>query len=230
VEVILRHLSGQARAEVLALEENGRATVEGVLTYLTEQFADHRPLSSLLSAFTDRRQQPGESLRAFSNGLLNLAKTVRAKDAALAPDVLLRERFCLGVTDPALRNALEDWLLDHPEATFEEVRQRAMRRTREGELQPVAAHQQIRARESDELAALKQQIATLTENMAAMQAAVTSLATAKTEQSYEEQRRLPPGGGRGRGMRQFSGRCYRCHRIGHRAAECQSSGNGRPLP
>jgi hypothetical protein len=226
VEVIIRHLSGQARAEVLALPNDRRGAVDAVLGFLEEQFADQRPLSTILAAFTDRVQRPGESLRTFSNCLQNLARTVRAKDAALAPDVLVRERFVFGLQDPSLRNNLEDWVLDHPDATFEQVRQRAMRRTREGEELPAVVQQQQAAASKDlELAALKQQLAAMTDAMASMKTTIEALVAS-------QQARPPP---RQKGAEQnrrgqegpFNGRCYQCGRYGHRAAMCP--GNGQPL-
>jgi hypothetical protein len=227
VEVIIRHLSGQARAEVLALPDDQCGAVDAVLNFLAEQFADQRPLSVILAAFTDRTQRPGESLRSFSNSLQNLARAVRARDAALAPDVLLRERFVLGLQDQSLRHNLEDWVLDHEDATFEQVRQRAMRRAREGEEHSAVVQQQSTAAKDAELAALKQQITAMTEAMASMKTTIEALvASQQPMPSALSSRRGSEQGGRP-ASDAFRGRCYSCGRYGHRAAGCP--GNGRPL-
>lgn len=236
VEVILRNLAGQARMEVLALPDDRRAAVGDVLTFLEEQFADQRPLSALLAALTDRVQRPGESVRSFSNALLHLARTVRAKDAALAPDLLLRERFVFGVSDAALRNHLEDWVLDNEAATFEEVRQRAFKRARDRDEPTVVVQQQMAAKD-EELSALKKQIASMTEAMTSMQTTIQALSTSR-EAGPSRQPGPPRQPARHyqrprghAGPRFFRGACFTCQEYGHRAADCnqRSEGNCRPL-
>ena len=66
VELLLKHLDGQARREVLAQAPAARAIAGDVLGLLREAFGDQRPLTQLLTAFHCRQQRPAETVLEFA--------------------------------------------------------------------------------------------------------------------------------------------------------------------
>jgi hypothetical protein len=210
VEVLLRHLEGQARAEILNLPAARRNTPALVLQHLRANFADTRPLSALLTAFHGRVQRQGESLMAFSHALANLAASIRAKDPNAVGANTVRDRFSEGVADLALRRCLQEQLETVPATTLEELRRKATRWAREEEA-AVVVQQQHQA-SSQEMGAMRDQMSAMMESMTAMNAAMKML----LQERAEPNRRLTPE----QRAQMKRGECFACGRRGHRAAQC----------
>ena len=201
VELLLKHLDGQARREVLAQAPAARAIVGDVLGLLREAFGDQRPLTQLLTAFHCRQQRPAETVLEFSHSLQVLATRITSRD----PDALsarsLRDRFCEGLAEMALKRELRRMARENADITLAVLRQEALRWVREESPVDTVHIQQLKT-DSSEMALLKTQMATMTEAMRAMQVAVAALAAPQ-----------PP-------TTTFRGRCYRCQKIGHMAQHC----------
>ena len=163
VELLLKHLDGQARREVLAQAPAARAVAGDVLGLLREAFGDQRPLTQLLTAFHCRQQRPAETVLEFSHSLQVLATRITSRD----PDALsarsLRDRFC------------EAMARENADITLAVLRQEALRWVREESPVDTVHVQQLKT-DSSEMALLKTQMATMTEAMRAMQVAVAALA------------------------------------------------------
>lgn len=168
---------------------------------LREAFGDQRPLTQLLTAFHCRQQRPAETVLEFSHSLQVLATRITSRD----PDALsarsLRDRFCEGLAEMALKRELRRMARENADITLAVLRQEALRWVREESPVDTVHIQQLKT-DSSEMALLKTQMATMTEAMRAMQVAVAALAAPQ-----------PP-------TTTFRGRCYRCQKIGHMAQHC----------
>ena len=200
VELLLRRLEGQARREVLAQAPAARAVATDVLGLLREAFGDQRLLTQLLTAFHCRHQRPEETVLEFCHSLQVLATRITHRDPEALPAKTIRDRFCEGSEEAALKRELRRMARNHPEVTLAALRREALRWVREESPMTGLNIQQ------PEMSHLKTQMAAMTEAMKAMQVAVASLASPS----------LPTP---------FRGKCYNCGRVGHFAKHC-SRGQG----
>ena len=109
-----------------------RENPDGILNILLEAFGEKRSLPQLLKLFYERREQNGESLRAYSHSLrelLNRALKVNKK-AVVDPDLNLRDQFANSVRDGLLRTELRKFIHEQPSTTFLDIRE-ALRCTEE---------------------------------------------------------------------------------------------------
>ncbi|KAL8625828.1 hypothetical protein ACOMHN_012420 [Nucella lapillus] len=127
IEYIIRHLRGNARREVLLRDREDTNTPEKVTNILQAVFGDGRRVTTLLSIFYNRQQQPEESILEYSHVLRGLQRTLHMKNAESLPADLLRDRFMEGLRTPALKTELRRLVRRDPQTTFFEVRDNALR-------------------------------------------------------------------------------------------------------
>lgn len=242
VEVIIRHLAGQARTEVLCLPAETRQDVAAVLGHLRTQFADQRPLLVLMDEFHARTQKPGESLRAFEHALQGMARKIAVENPAIYPPRVVRDHYCKGLADSGLRQFMRNWVVDHPDSTIAQARERAMTYASEA-IEPMETMFQQKQTWSaapanhsapppppvtNELESLKSQVAVMTESLAAVQSTLTMLVQDRAQSGGPRERREQPEQRREqydqrRDQRRYpgAGRCFYCGRFGHIAANCR---------
>ena len=174
VELLLKHLDGQARREVLAQAPAARAIAGDVLGLLREAFGDQRPLTQLLTAFHCRQQRPAETVLEFSHSLQVLATRITSRDPDTRSARSLPDRFCEGLAEMALKRELRRMARENAVITLAVLRQEALHWVREES--PVdTVHVQQMKTDSSQMALLKTQMATMTEAMRAMHGGSRSL-------------------------------------------------------
>ena len=220
VEVIIRHLAGQARTEVLSMPAEARQDVAAVLAHLRTQFADQRPLLVLMDEFHARTQRPGESFRAYEHALQAMARKIAAENPAIYPANVVRDHYCKGLAHSGLRQFMRNWVVDHPDATLAQARERATSYASEmPEAETLFQQHQTGLSKpalpptpaaNHELDALKSQMAAVTETLANMQTTLTALSKDRGNSNNH------------RGPRRYTSevRCYNCGRHGHVAYHC----------
>ncbi|CAH3145891.1 unnamed protein product [Porites lobata] len=106
-----------------------------IFDLLQESFGEKRSVPQLLKAFYDRRQREGETLRAFSHALRELQAKIEKKSVTKSSgqDAALRDHFAENVRDPLLRKELKKFIRTHPEISFLDTREEAIRWPEEDE-------------------------------------------------------------------------------------------------
>ena len=127
VELLLKHLDGQARREVLEQPPADRANTVAVLGLLREAFSDQRLLTQLLTAFHCRRQRPSKTVLEFCHSLQALASRIGHRDPEALHRHMLRDRFCEGLEEAALKRELGRMVRNDQEATLADLRHEALR-------------------------------------------------------------------------------------------------------
>lgn len=230
LDFITSHLEGAAREEVRLFPKDDCENPECILDILLEAFGEKRSLPQLLKLFYERRQQEGESLRAYSHSLRELLNRAVKVDRVLT----LRDQFANSVRDGVLHKELRKFIREHPSVSFLDVREEALRWSEEEEKPWKSTHESssrevmsdvvepkecISSTASTPLhqvlnALLKQQqsIEDLTKTMQAMR----SVETHPMDQSRNFRSAKPRT------------KCFSCGKEGHIARYCRSKPPERP--
>lgn len=128
VQFVLGSLKGEAKREVLAASEATRATAKTIFDFLSGLYGDSTPVATLRAQFFSCRQGPRQTLRAYSLILREQFGRLKGRqDHGLGKgDVLLRDRFVLGLCEGPVRQAIRLQLRRDPTMTFEALRQEAL--------------------------------------------------------------------------------------------------------
>lgn len=134
-QMVFDHLEGAARTEVKYLPVIQRDNVESIFNVLKEVYGCMHSRISLQRKFYNRKQLEGESLLDYSHALMDLMDQVVKTDANVAAKDL-RDQFCDGVKDQALRIRLRDLVNANPMWTIRDVRGEAIKWMAQYENQP----------------------------------------------------------------------------------------------
>lgn len=125
--LVLGALNGNAKREILVLEEGDRDKVSKIFTALAKLYGDKLPLSVLRSKFFSCRQQPNEALREYALRLRELYRQLEERDEDGAPsDEQLRDQLLLGLKEGSLCRALKTYVRRNPEEEFSAVYKEAL--------------------------------------------------------------------------------------------------------
>ena len=212
IELILRHLGGQARREVLAQPQTAVHTVARVLQILRSAFGEQCPVPQLLTAFHCRRQQPAETVLEYSHALQTLARRIRLRDPTAVTEHMLRDRFCEELEDVALKRDLKRIVREGKEVTLNDLRQEALRWVHEEGPREEAVYLQRQVAAASDFEKLSAQVAKLCEDLQAMKTqmqnrAVTTPPTTEIARPFIAFRRKPQ-------------LCFNCQQPGHLARDC----------
>lgn len=128
VQFLVGSLDGDARREVLALEEEDRDTTKKIFDLLTALYGDNTPIAALRAQFFNCKQEPRQSLRSFALHLRELFCRLKSRDETGLEegDILLRDQFILGLRDGPVRQELRKQVRRTPTLTFEVVKAEAL--------------------------------------------------------------------------------------------------------
>lgn len=134
VQVLVDHLGGDAKEEVMCLPEASRLKYEEVVKALQLCFKTTETLQTLNGCFHTRIQGEGESLTDFSWALMRLygkmeaAAPSQTKLEALRSlrDSSLKDQFSQGAKEVWVRRELRRIVLANPEADFQKIREEAL--------------------------------------------------------------------------------------------------------
>lgn len=128
VQFVMGFLDGDARREVLALEERDRDTTRKIFDLLAGLYGDITPIAALRAQFFNCRQEPRQSLRSFALHLRELFCRLKSRDETGLEegDILLRDQFVMGLRDGPIRQELRKQVRRTPILSFEAVKAEAL--------------------------------------------------------------------------------------------------------
>ena len=139
--ILLDHLGGCAKEEILCHPLAMRQSVESLVALLRSRFGPLESVHSLHAAFHERMQLEGESLADYSRVLMRLhdgmeqaaATLAEGRALALLRDNALKERFVQGVRQQSVRQELRRLALASVGRPFFQMRDEALLLLREDE-------------------------------------------------------------------------------------------------
>ena len=131
VEFLYDHLVGQAKDEIRIRPETDRNTAPKILDIIKTVFEDAETVGQLQQRFYQRCQKPNESLQTYSLILMKLMDRITKKDKKVLGDrdLILKERFVDGVSDPLLRREMKRFSFEHKGLNFIDFRQMILKWT-----------------------------------------------------------------------------------------------------
>ena len=122
-------LDGEAKREVafsLNLEDTH---IDAIFEVLLEHFGCDQTYVAIQRQFFHRRQGEKETIREFTHALVVLLEQLQRKDPRVVPlpDMVLRDTFIENIHDTKLHQELTQVLRNHPDHSFREVRDLALR-------------------------------------------------------------------------------------------------------
>ena len=231
--LLLDHLAGAAREEVMCLQDDKRHDFDEVVSTLKLCFGYQETTQTLSSKFHNRQQQEGESLCDFSRALLRtycrMMKSAGKEDqAALTQlkDHALCDQFVNGARDASVRRELRRIQLDHGKSGFNVVRSEALRLFQEAPI----SHLKPKVREVETefaqtaLATAKPEQNVLKELLEQQRTILSEVEKLKTDMTSLSKtvRRLTTG--KRKAIEEVE--CYKCHKMGHYMKDCQQTATG----
>ena len=241
---ILSYLEGPAKQEIKLYPKSDLKNSDKIFDLLQESFGEKRSVPQLLKAFYDRRQREGETLRAFSHALRELQSKIEKKSVTKSSgqDAALRDHFAENVRDPLLRKELKKFTRTHPEVSFLDTREEAIRWAEEDEKscgprpRVASSHETSTSTKPSSLkSAMNEMIKTLQGQQKAIEDLAANLKKLNTVPTHRgpnvqpqpqfqpqfQQRQPRPDAG--------SDRCYQCGAPGHFARNCTARNRPPPL-
>ena len=191
---IIRRLKGAARTEVMLHNWEETNTPQKVTSILTRVFGDKRRLTTLLSTFFSRSQQPTESILDYSHAVRSLEVSIKRKDRDALSDNIIRDKFVDGLSCVVLRKEMRHFVGRHPHTTFLEARDEAILLFRELEEEAEQRHyQQITSEETleleTELLLLREEALTLAETLETLESSQIEIAEESQGKRKRKRRR-----------------------------------------
>ena len=109
IELLRQHLKGEAKLTVRFLLSEENTDVTKVFDVLEKKYGDKVPVGTRLREFYDRKQGPGEKIRAYAYDLQEKLCKLKRRDPGRVQDSdkMLKEQFVLGLRDDFLRRELK---------------------------------------------------------------------------------------------------------------------------
>ena len=237
--LVLSYLEGPAKEEMKLYPKSDLTNSDQIFHLLQESFGEKRSVPQLLKAFYDRRQREGETLRAFSHALRELQAKIQKKSVTKSSgqDAALRDHFAENVRDPLLRKELKKFIRTHPEISFLDTREEAIRWAEEDEKscgprpRVASSHETSTSTKPSSIeSAMNEMIKTLQGQQKAIEDLAANLKKLNTVPTHRGQNIQPTPQFQQRQPRPEAGgdRCYQCGAPGHFARDCTA--RSRPLP
>ena len=233
---VLSYVEGPAKEEMKRALTNSYK----IFDLLQESFGEKRSVLQLLKAFYDRQQREGETLRAFSHALRELQAKIEKKSVTKSSgqDPALRDHFAENVRDPLLRKELKKFIRTHPEISFLDTREEAIRWAEEDEKscgprpRVASSHETSTSTKPSSLeSAMNEMIKTLQGQQKAIEDLAANLKKLNTVPTHRGPNVQPQPQFQQRQPRPDAGgdRCYQCGAPGHFARNCTARSRPPPL-
>ncbi|KAK3745236.1 hypothetical protein QZH41_001846 [Actinostola sp. cb2023] len=125
VDYLVYHLEGAAKDEVRLRPATEWNTPALVMKILRACFSEQLTETQAMRTFFERRQGDRESTTDYAHAIMVLLSRVEqlSVDPLPGKDRLLRDQFVKSLNNVQLRRDTKRWVRDHPEATFQQVRE-----------------------------------------------------------------------------------------------------------
>ena len=220
-------------------------TPEKIFNRLQKAFGEKRSVPQLLKAFYDRHQKDGETLRSFSHALRAFQSKIHKKgQKSSLTDHDLRDHFVDNVRDDLLKKELKKLLRTHPDVSFLDVREEAIRWAEEDEKPHESRPRMVSSREittSSQPPSLATTMNEIMKTLQGQQKAIADLTANIKMMNTKQQDRRPPAQTQfhSRPQPQFQrpstgqnadvNRCFRCGATDHFARNCPATSRPPPL-
>ena len=146
IELLRQHLKGEAKLTVRFLLSEGNTDVTKVFDVLEKTYGDKAPVGARLREFYDRKQGPGEKIRAYAYDLQEKLRKLKRRDPERIqdPDKMLKEQFVLGLRDDFLRRETKRQEKAQPDLAFLDLMNAAITWSEEEEAPEAAARGPVR--------------------------------------------------------------------------------------
>ncbi|XP_041461804.1 uncharacterized protein K02A2.6-like [Lytechinus variegatus] len=238
-QVLVTHLSGPAKDEIMCMEASLRDDPTGLRRVLMTRFGLRESVQSLSSELHHRVQLDGESLADFSSVLIRLHDRMEA--AASIPekealerlrDMNLKEKFVRGVRDKQIQRELRRILISSGSGTFLTMREEVLNlfqdtdtvprpRVRECEVETARVEA---SSETAEIKTMKEEISLLKEGLSEVVKEIESLQLPPHLRQKPKKKELHCFNCKQKGHVQKNcvkpPRCYGCDKPGHFKKDC----------
>lgn len=236
---ILSYLEGPAKEEMKLFAKSDLKEPEKIFDRLRESFGEKRSVPQLLKAFYDRRQKEGETLRSYSHALRDLQTKIQKKSQSKSSndDHALRDHFIDNVRDPLLHKEMKKFVRTHPEISFLDAREEAIRWAEEDEKissprSRIVSSQETTSPEQLSSPSLASTMAEIMKTLQGQQKAIEDLASniSKMNSRQDSERQRPPTQPQpslpGTGM--TANKCFRCGAANHFTRNCPARNQPPP--
>ena len=131
LQVVKCAVSDSVMGEIACMPQEIQEDPERLLQEIGRRFGDQRSPTELLRLLLSTTQQPGESVRVYSQRLRALFNKLQGREAALGipprDEGILRDVLGDGLRDETLKRSLRQRLSDSPAMSFQDVRDFALR-------------------------------------------------------------------------------------------------------
>ena len=220
VEFLLRHLHGQAKREVLSRPDGDVDTPDKILNVIQATFGDSRPVAMLMSRFHGQQQHSSQTVLGYSQALYQCFRRVNEQQPGSINGMALRDRFIEGLASAPLRRELRRRVREGLGVTFHDVREEALRWTREEdgdnaeERQPLIQQHLLTPVPTPEVQELRGEISALRQAVTKIQSTLESLLQKQVQGNAQM------GNGQSPAPAPVP-RCLYCQRRGHHIRDCR---------
>ena len=218
--MLRQHLKGEAKLTVRFLLGEENTDVTRVFDVLGKTYGDKVPVGTRLREFYDRKQGPGEKIRAYAYDLQEKLCRLKRRDPGRVqdPDKMLKEQFVLGLRDDFLRREMKRQEKAQPALAFLDLMHSAITWSEEEEAPAGAARGPVRGA----VHATTAEEASSPLTISSLHEAIQSLAARQEElfkvvhgRGQTAMPARPP-------LRDREGRliCYTCNQPGHTSRTC----------
>jgi hypothetical protein len=212
-------LEGAARDEIRLRQADEWGTPDMLFDVLREVFGEKLTKTQLMQRFFARKQKERENIQDFSHALMSMAEHIaRVYPNALEDkDQSLRDAFTENLRDPMLRRDLKRMVREHPDRTFNQLREEARRTIEELDRPRQVSSREVMA-EAECSYVNANPVGKAIEDLATGQKALVDMLARLTEKlSQPPQASQPPYPSR---LPRGPKRCFHCNELGHIKPKC----------
>ncbi|XP_063967661.1 paraneoplastic antigen Ma3 homolog [Lytechinus pictus] len=227
LRVIIHHLAGEARREVMVLDGASRTDPSKIFEALRDIYGEKETLASLLNKLHGRHQRPGETTRQFALALQELTGKIQSKSKIPNVDEVLCVCFLEGMRQGPVKIAVSRFARRKGAISFRMLKEEARRIEAEEDMAGCSEFSQaeVSVFKTDRVGGLADSDAPFTLSQLAEE--LKALRVTMTELSQQVAERGRGSGNQQGGKTRNPGwddqgrpRCLNCNEWGHMARNC----------
>jgi hypothetical protein len=125
VDFLMYHLDGAAKDEIRLRPAGERERPAQLFKILRDSFGEGLTSTQAMRKFFERKQRDRETVRDFCHALMLLLARVERLQGTDVPnkDRLLQDQLLENLRDASLRRDIKRWVRDHPDKSFQQIRE-----------------------------------------------------------------------------------------------------------